>query len=789
MAKSVGQKDNLKQSASNSAKKQAIKNNENITSTAKKGLNNRTSSFIKKAITSNESDVASKVKSFFTYDASKNLPAKDNTNILHSFASYNTLFTLSGVTEQELRDHSFLTNPVHDIVARSGGIGSAGASEFRSATGNPNEDRANEQEYLRQSGDRSREVLARGHNIFFEDVNILSTVSPSEERGLGDFTKMEFKLHEPFGITLIEKIKAAALLNGFRDHMDAPMLLTIEFKGYNEYGNPAYSKSITRKIPIVISRVELDVNEGGAIYDVIAVRYQDLAYDDRFKFPRTNIPVLADSLTDAARQIEEKLQEAMEVERDEHKVREVIDDYEIVFDPEIIAKSRDYAANKPTHNVDQKNPNEETLRAGGGSRQRIEIKQAEGNVTTLTALTKMIEDMVRSTKGYSDIANEFWTTYLRKAGAIGSREKADPDTVKGIIKDQNKFSQIVETNPFVDWFKVKTAVRTHTESFDKITKQHRKTIVYKVIPYKIHVLKFIKPGVYLNKSVSEQGVQKEYNYIYTGQNHDIQNLRINYKAAYYQRNVIEPEKANSGLFQIIDNTITKIFGTEDKERQTGDGIRSYPSVIKSRNLLEVSDKDKGKEARKSEFYDYLTNPVADMMRIEMEILGDPAYICQDQFIPLSGENEHIPGPMFNYLNFSFSADSYTPLIKLNYSFPADIDENKGLMFTEAGKREHNLFFEGVYMVAKIESRFNQGQFTQNLTCVRLNNQNGEGRVPFKVNTDFGTEDGDSGNSSSSLSGWEKFQIGLQGGQKMYEKRKNNRNAAIKAGVQSAEDDR
>ena len=62
-------------------------------------------------------------------------------------------------------------------------------------------------------------------------------------------------------------------------------------------------------------------------------------------------------------------------------------------------------------------------------------------------------------------------------------------------------------------------------------------------------------------------------------------------------------------------------------------------------------------------------------------------------------------------------------------------------------------------------------------------------MPLKVKTDFGTEHGDSGNSSSSLSGWEKFKIGLKGGQKMYEKRKNNRNAAIKAGVQSAEDDR
>ena len=44
-------------------------------------------------------------------------------NILHQFASYNTIFTLSGVSEGEMRTHKFLTNPTHDIIARTGGIG------------------------------------------------------------------------------------------------------------------------------------------------------------------------------------------------------------------------------------------------------------------------------------------------------------------------------------------------------------------------------------------------------------------------------------------------------------------------------------------------------------------------------------------------------------------------------------------------------------------------------------------------------------------------------------------
>jgi hypothetical protein len=44
-------------------------------------------------------------------------------NPLHSAATVNTLFTLSGVRESELRDHSFLKNAPHDVIARSAGIG------------------------------------------------------------------------------------------------------------------------------------------------------------------------------------------------------------------------------------------------------------------------------------------------------------------------------------------------------------------------------------------------------------------------------------------------------------------------------------------------------------------------------------------------------------------------------------------------------------------------------------------------------------------------------------------
>ena len=61
------------------------------------------------------------------------------------------------------------------------------------------------------------------------------------------------------------------------------------------------------------------------------------------------------------------------------------------------------------------------------------------------------------------------------------------------------------------------------------------------------------------------------------------------------------------------------------------------------------------------------------------------------------------------------------------------------MFSEGldGKalfRDENLFFNGLYQVNKIESKFDQGQFLQTLYCSRFNNQQGSGAPPVLVSS-------------------------------------------------------
>ena len=194
-----------------------------------------------------------------------------------------------------------------------------------------------------------------------------------------------------------------------------------------------------------------------------------------------------------------------------------------------------------------------------------------------------------------------------------------------------------------------------------------------------------------------------------------------------------------GLIKVgkeIFNDVLKFFGKENKEApEPLLQMRTYPSIVKGKSSADTNLHFE----KAQEFYDYLINPEADMMRIELEILGDPAFVAQDMYITLGDDEQHGGtsqknaqfgvGTVFSEEYQSFNVDQYMPMIKLNYRLPADIDETNGTMFTKGkGTLADNLFFGGIYQVVKVESKMDSGQFTQVLTCVRLNNQQGKGEL-------------------------------------------------------------
>ena len=681
-------------------------------------------------------------------------------NVLHRFASYNVILTLSGISETEIEDRSFLTNTPHDIIARSGGIADANYSDGRyvkTSFTNPNQDQTFYDRRYEKKNDRttrsgyaySIDVLTKAHDIFFENINIVSTTGPNNERGLANFTKMDFELHEPYGTTLTEKVRAATFTNGYEDFLTAPLLLTMEFKGFDEHGKQLDlgKDRVTRKFPIVITRVEFDIDNGGTKYYCMAVPVGDMAHDDTFKFPRGVINVSAKNIDEWAKKVQEQLEEIQDEEINDG-IRQITDRFVFEVDPKISELGK-YRAVLST-NLAETNANLLTRlynRFIAGETTKIDtqakLESGTGTINDTTSLVKYFEDAVRMGEHFQVLTDAFWLTY---AYALTGNDDFKPTTV-GVLGDNlddvykklkdyylsDKFLEDAREKQWIDWFEIKTHMRTRYEEFDDIRKCHPKEIVYRAIPKKLHVLKFIRPGISLGNIDWSPYVVKNYDYIYSGQNLDIQNLKINYKTAYYYRNLRPREKddKSAGFFTEFESQLNAAFGAATYPEPYAP-VSQQPSNIKGASTMTPSSN------KAQQFYDYITNPEADMMRLEMDILGDPIYICQDQFLPLDKDNKHVgfTRPVSGKFG-SFNSEYAQPLIEMRFRMPDDINENTGLMFDYKSKYSERLWFSGIYTVTKVDTRINNGEFTQTLYGARLNNQSGErkGIKNFTLNSD------------------------------------------------------
>ena len=545
-------------------------------------------------------------------------------NVLHRFASYNYVLTLSGLTRRQMDNPDQIpTDPAVNIIAKTGGIGPGINSVNPKGPNYPIRDTgdAMSAEGVQEPIAGSQRVLNKGRDIYFNSVRIDSVPRPNEDRKLMNYTKIEMVLEEPNGITFWEKCRAAAFNGGYINHTTAPFLLTIEFKGFDSQGKEVPNPVPKRCYPIRLSKSSLTMNTGSTTYTVEAYPWTEFAMVNAFLYTRT-----------------------------------------------------------------------------------------AGTLVSKPTIGEMVQQLAKQ-------INEDLEDNEQKAGL---REK--------IIVDQAKrFSEgtkISEEEQYVDWFKIITTVKEEGE-FDKILKTHARTIRYHVKPFKVHILNFIKAGLGLNFDY-DLAVRKVFDYIYTGNNLDILNLNVEYNAGYYQAIL---RKADPSFFNRLKTMATKkigsLFGTSTFQADGLLPLSAYVTTLNTENpsVFPQESETNDLQGLADAQYDYLVNPKGDMVNVEMKIMGDPAFLGQDYAIPMRMGDTQVRaniGPnIWDPNSKVFNFDNGEVIVKLNFKFPSDFDENQGLynFNTEATPQ-----FSGLYRVIRVESNLENGQFTQNLTMARCNNQ-------------------------------------------------------------------
>lgn len=645
-----------------------------------------------------------------------NLPSP---NSLNKFATYNYLFTLSALSTTDLENpENILTNSPHDVIARSGGIGDKESfTSFRTST--PDSIRnvdgkaktgqfsESETESLLGRLKQSDDILRRGHDIFFERVTIDSTNRPNEQRKLMNYNKIEMELIEPHGITLFEKLKAAAWNNGFQDHIDAPYLLTLEFKGTDELGKEVSMPNGKRVMPIKITNAPMTFNNGVTNYTLTAVPWTEFAMTDRFLYTRSTYTIVDavknffsaahPTLESALNHLATQLTKAQDDEI-EKKLRATTDDYIIKIDPRV---------SNPENGTPLKNQ----------SSSNYNINQSGGFKATVRpgmSIAKIITDLVKQADYYKDITDLVLKKW-KSTTVVDTGAEADTDYM-------------------VPWFKVITNVRTRTNQLDSVTKMHPKIIEFHVVPFKVHVMNFVIPGMSLPLAKYSR-VKKVYDYVFTGNNTEVLDLAIDYKYGFFQARLannlpsVEQDKMN---LSIGDKFARLVAQTNIPYPDGLLPLRSYPSIQSSAKGYQ---REQDGSPVLDEYFEYLTNPRGDMVNVNLKIMGDPAWVGQDHFLPVKrsgGGTYEMVGSLGNYAwdeeRQCFNFDQAEALMNLNFRFPTDINETKGIM--DFANLE-NIQFTGLYKVPRVVSVFEKGQFTQELTCVRLNNQGAEIQVATK----------------------------------------------------------
>ncbi len=644
-------------------------------------------------------------------------------NVLYDFASYNSIFTLSALGQADLKNTTTLLNSgAHDIIVRSSGIGPTENREMDQPLSENDKKIIDKSERLRNNIERSRSVLSENRDLYIRDITINSIPGLNDKRRLTSVSTIKMEIVEPSGITLLERVRGAAINNGYLDHLNAPYLLTIDFKGFDELGKEttdANAKTMRRLIPIKLVQMQMSVTQAGTVYSVNAIPWTEFGFTNTYNYPRTSgvLSPQGKKMSDVFVALEKLLNKQNEDERDEG-LNQLPDRYTITFDSETI---RD--ADLTFDTLDQSGMAAQGATgadAGFYVASGVEVPPDYMNINSKFAITKILEEIM---KGHPDYTNKRYNEWKQKVGNVlsNAQKKGGPSAVIDQAEDY-----------YFRYYKIRSTVVPQEGKFDEIRGTQQKHVHYHVETYKVHAYSLAIPGVSTGDNF-KSFVFKTYNYIFTGDNVDVLDLNIDYKVAYFQGKLKNFEATDKLKNKIEDVKVESTGGTSATDHAQDGNLLFQSETIIAKN--EGTGKTGGTPQELDSFLDYLTHPLADMVNIKLEILGDPAWISQSQFIPLNsktftqgvgkGVDSDIDywrvnrGRIWNDKLRCYNTDVAEPIILLKFRMPKDFNDQTGVYELQSSQAAE---FSGLYRVVTVEHNFTDGKYTNVLSLTRFNNQ-------------------------------------------------------------------
>lgn len=670
-------------------------------------------------------------------------------NVLNSYRSITYNFTLAGLKKDYLKDPEKLREGALELVIlKSGGKGTLGivgagpdSSEVRKAgqetydkfdaqakrSAQTNVDTSNRN--LEMTAGFNKESPGR-FDMFIENVEIESLMAFSEDSNVSLPSKIKFDVVEPYSVNgFIEAMHVASVSAGYPNYQQASFVLKMEFWGYPDtdiadFKDPEIIENSTRYFVIGLTNIEVDITERGTRYQCSAVPYEERAFGEpnllkkSIKMSGVTVNEILSNLIKAVNeQVSKSDKDGKESSNNSQhntyaiKFKKFSETEGWVDDPagkiggsklvEILKDNALYKMADPGNNEKPnayKANNATQPTASQQAKAPETVKYSPGNSVVQFAENTNIHDIISSV-----IRDSEYSRNILK-------------NVKGSIDQYG----------MIEYFMVKIEV-TNRDVIDEVSKKPFQEITYVVTPYKVHYKKLPNYGSDL---VKEEDLKKlsarEYNFIYTGQNLDVINFKLNFNSLFFEAVPIAMGNKDTPAQKTgaapsngsqVKTTGTEV-GTQQQNEVPLNPVKTDPTYtqVNSSGPNAGQPLDDPYSVLAKGMHNAIINSKGSMISGELEILGDPFYLVT------GGMGNYSPKPdgRGKYKDGSANHHYGQLLITVNFRNPIDINsfEDGGMMFFDAKR----VPFSGVYQVTKVISTFKEGMFKQRLDVLRMPGQ-------------------------------------------------------------------
>jgi hypothetical protein len=614
-------------------------------------------------------------------DIAGNTSGTTEGNPLHKYASYTYMFGLYALADEEVN---------------SGARGAVGATVIQMPTG-----------------------PTVGYTTFIDNVRLSGVIGLDQQAGNSNSSNISFRVIEPYSMGKFwETLQTAALLAGHANYADAPYMLQLEFKGHFNADQILQTiPQTTKYFHIKIRTVEMKVTAKGATYDIEAYPWSEQGQSDSFAEIKTDVSIacnkngpytVADLLSKGEKSLKEVINKKLKDDKDRKKNVTYAHEIDIVFPP------APYTSNE------------------------------NGNAIGLADLGLGVYNKAGAPFSKDNATYDPATGIYKRGDITIDTKNADFKFAQG-AKVQDIINQVIMTSDYgrkaleeanqtpdgkVVWWRVETHLH-NISSEDPKTGQKAKKVIFRVVPYQVDSSIFLPPNT---KSKVDLVVPKrEFNYIYTGQNHDILDFQIEYKLGFFKQMLADGGKNSEDkeLAAANSSAYPAASGAAQPQSQPAGGVgpealRRDAASTRTAKHGGASGPDDAATTAARQFHDLATTGY-DMQNLTLKILGDPYFIGD------SGAGNFTIPSAGNGINEEGSIDWQKGQVMVRVNFRTPDDANTDTGFYDFGNTSIVKQFSGLFRAQEVTSEFTKGKFTQTLGLIRIQGQDSKvpGNYPVK----------------------------------------------------------